>query len=124
MPPVRRMKRRSLLRMVQALLVLALLSGCDRLGFGYTPISDIVQKAGSYEGKTVKVRGKVSDVVQFPLGGVRYYTLRDHDAELLVVAAENVPAMGEQVSVVGTVSSVAIVGEKSLGLHLTEQRRW
>ncbi len=111
-------------RAIHALLLLALLSACNRLGFGYTPISDIVQKAGSYEGKTVKVRGKVGDVVQLPIGGVRYYMLREGDAELMVVPAENVPAMGEQVSVVGTVSGLAIVGGTNIGLLLTEQRRW
>ena len=112
-------------RIAYALLVLATLSaGCDRLGFGYTPISDVVKNAGSYEGKPVKVRGKVIDVVQLPVAGVRYYVLREGDAELLVVPTENVPAMGAQVSVVGTVSSLAIVGETSIGLHLSEERRW
>lgn len=125
MTRIRRHLRAALpLRAVDALLVLALLSACDRFGFGYTPIGDIVQKAGSYEGKTVKVRGKVGDVVQLPVGSVRYYMLREGDAELMVVPAENMPAMGEQVSVVGTVSSLAIVGGTSIGLLLTEQRRW
>ncbi|MFI5365904.1 MAG: hypothetical protein ACHQ4J_09780 [Candidatus Binatia bacterium] len=98
--------------------------GCDRLPFGYTSIGDVVRKAGSYEGKTVKLRGTVTDVVQLPLAEIRYYVLRQDDAEVVVFARENVPASGDEVSVVGTVSSVAIVGATSIGLHLTEQRRW
>lgn len=98
--------------------------GCDRLPFGYTSIADVVRKAGSYEGTTVKVQGKVTDVVQLPLADIRYYVLRQDAAEVVVFARENVPAIGEEVSVAGTVSSVAIVGATSIGLHLTEQRRW
>ena len=107
------------------LLVVATLSaGCDRLPFGYTPIADIVQKSGSFEGKTVKVKGTVTNVVQLPFAELRYYTLRQGDAEVVVFTHDNVPGMGEQISVVGTVTSVAIVGATSIGLHITEQRHW
>ena len=110
---------------VRMLFVLALiLAGCERLPVGYTSISDLVQKPANYEGRTVKVRGQVIDVVQLPLPSVRYYHLREGVAEILVWATNHAPATGEQVSVVGTVSSVAIVGSASIGLHLTEQRRW
>ncbi|HXQ21705.1 MAG TPA: hypothetical protein VN812_08525 [Candidatus Acidoferrales bacterium] len=111
---------------IQLLVVVVTMAsvGCDRLPFGYTSIGDVVRKAGSYEGKTVKLRGTVTDVVQLPLAEIRYYVLRQDDAEVVVFARENVPASGDEVSVVGTVSSVAIVGATSIGLHLTEQRRW
>ncbi len=110
---------------VHVLLVLALiLVGCQRLPVGYTSISDLVQKPANYEGRTVKVRGQVTDVVQLSLPSVRYYHLQEGDAEILVWATEHAPATGEQVSVVGTVSSMAIAGSASIGLHLTEQRRW
>jgi hypothetical protein len=105
-------------------LVATVSASCDRLPFGYTPIADVVQKPGSFEGKTVKVQGTVTNVVQLPFAAVRYYTLQQGDAEVVVFARENVPAMGEQISVVGTVSSVAVVGATSIGLHLTEERRW
>jgi hypothetical protein len=98
--------------------------GCERLPFGYTSIADVARKAGSYEGQTVKVQGQVSNVVQLPFAEVRYYVLRQNEAEVVVFTRQNVPAVGEQISVVGTVSSVAIVGATSIGLHLTEQRRW
>ncbi len=116
-------KTRSLL-LGAVILVVVLATGCDRLGIGYTSIRDIAQKPSAYEGKTVKVRGEVSDVVQVPVAGLRYYTLRDGDAELFVVPSENVPAMGERTSVTGVVSSIAVVGGTSIGLHLTEERRW
>jgi hypothetical protein len=110
---------------VRVLFVLALiLVGCERPPVGYTSISDLVLRPANYEGKTVKVRGQVTDVVQLPLPSVRYYHLREGDAEILVWATEHLPATGEQVSVVGTVSSMGIVDSAGVGLHLTEQRRW
>ncbi len=113
-------------RCVVAPLVLAwlALAGCDRLPFGYTPVADIVRAPGSYENKQVTVRGEVSDVVKLPFPDVRYYSLRDGDAEIIVFASENVPGVGDRVSVVGTVNSPAIIGGVGLGLHMTEQRRW
>jgi hypothetical protein len=108
---------------VCVLFVLALILGCERLPVGYTSISDLVQKPADYEGKTVKVRGQVTDVVQLPLPSVRYYHLREGDAEILVWATQHLPATGEQVSVVGTVS-MGILDSAGIGLHLTEQRRW
>ncbi|MFN8624919.1 MAG: hypothetical protein U0587_02880 [Candidatus Binatia bacterium] len=109
---------------VVALVLLASLAACDRLPVGYTPVADIVRAPGRYENKQVKVRGEVTDVVKLPFPDVRYYHLRDGDAEIMVFAGETVPGLGDRVSVVGTVNSPAIVGGVGLGLHMTEQRRW
>lgn len=107
------------------LVVLTLLvAACDRLPFGYTAIADIVRAPGSYENKQVRMRGEVTDVVKLPFPDVRYYSLRDGDAEIIVFAGEGLPAVGARVSVVGTVNSPAIIGGVGLGLHVTEQRRW
>jgi len=106
------------------LLLALILVGCQGLPVGYTSISDLVQKPANYEGRTVKVHGQVTDVVQLPFPSVRYYHLREGDVEILVWATDHAPATGAQVSVIGTVSSTAIVGNAGSGLHLTEQRRW
>ena len=99
-------------------------SGCDRLPFGYLSVSEVVQKAGAYEGKTVKVKGAVSDVVQLPFVAFRYYVIKQGDAEIVVFPSGNVPAKGDQVSVIGTVSSLAVVGDTSIGLHIIEKEHW
>jgi hypothetical protein len=110
--------------LVPLVLLLVSLAGCDRLPVGYTAVADIVRAPGSYENKQVKVRGEVTDAVKLPFPDVRYYSLREGDAEITVFAAETVPGVGDRVSVVGTVNSPAIIGGVGLGLHLTEQRRW
>jgi hypothetical protein len=113
----------ALLRSVVALCVLAV-SGCQRLPFGYVALADLVHAPGEYEGKTVKTRGEVKDVVKLPLPDLRYYVLKDGDAEIVVFAATTVPAIGAHISVVGRVSSPAIIGGTAIGLHLTEQEHW
>ena len=105
-------------------LVLVALAACDRLPFGYTPVADIIRAPGSYESKEVKVRGQVTDVAELPFPDVRYYSLRDGDAEIIVFAGESVPGVGDRVSVAGTVDSPAIIGGVGIGLHMTERRRW
>jgi hypothetical protein len=99
-------------------------TACDWLPVGYTPIAELLRAPGEYEGKTVKVRGRVIDAVKLPIVELRYYALRDGDAELVVCASNSVPAVGAQVTVVGTVDNAAIIGGQAIGLHLVEQRRW
>jgi hypothetical protein len=107
-----------------ALLTLALLVACDRLPFGYTRIAQILRAPGQYDGKTVKVQGRVKDAVKLPIADARYYVLDQDGATIFVIPASGVPAIDTTVSVVGTVSSPAIIGGVGLGIHLREQRRW
>jgi hypothetical protein len=120
---MRKCKRSVVVMSVVALGVLAV-SGCERLPFGYTALADLVHAPGEYEGKMVKTRGEVKDVVKLPLPDLRYYLLKDGDAEIVVFAATTVPAIGAHISVVGRVSSPAIIGGTAIGLHLTEQEHW
>lgn len=113
---------------VPALLVLVsmalVLSGCDRLPFGYTDISEVVAAPAQYEGQRVKVRGEVADSLKLPLIEVRYYTLRQGDTAMAVRTATDVPAVGARVTVIGRVTNAAIIGGAGIGLHLVEERRW
>ena len=44
------------------------LSGCDYLPFGFTPVKEIVASPAQFEGKEVRVRGKVKDITQNSAG--------------------------------------------------------
>lgn len=105
-------------------LLAATFVACDWLPLGYTPIAELLRAPGEYEGKTVKIRGKVIDAVKLPIVELRYYTLRDGEAEIIVCAGNSIPALGAEVTVVGTVDNAAIIGGQAIGLHLIEQRRW
>mgnify|MGYP001445114977 CR=1 FL=1 len=54
-----------------------LLAGCDALPYGVTPIKDITAAPANFEGKEVKLKGKVASVTKVPLLDLKAYTLRD-----------------------------------------------
>ncbi len=106
------------------LIGLLALSGCDYLPFGFTPVKEIVTSPAQFEGKEVRVRGKVKDITKVPLVELKLYVLDDGSGEVTVVAGESLPAVNETVSLRGVVESVAIMGGESIGLRIKETKRF
>lgn len=102
---------------------LLLLSGCDYLPFGQTPLKEIVAAPAQFEGKEVRIRGKVKDVVKIPLIDLSMYVVDDGSGELTVIAHDTLPAVNDTVNVRGVVESAAIVGGQSIGLRIKEIKR-
>ena len=107
-----------------AILLGLLLSGCDYLPFGQTPVKEIVAAPAQFEGKEVRVRGKVKDVTKIPLINLSMYTVDDGSGEIIVMAQDKLPAMDETVNVRGVVESAAILGGQSIGLRIKETKRY
>ena len=99
------------------------LSGCDYLPFGFTPVKEIVTSPAQFEGKEVRVKGKVKDILKVPLVDLKLYVLDDGSGEVTVVAGENLPAVNETVTLKGVVESMAIMGGESIGLRIKETKR-
>ena len=118
-----RTTRRRVGRWAVAALCLGLLAGCDGLPGGYTPIRDIVAAPDKFEGQTVKVKGKVTDVLRVPLIDIRAFTLKDEGGEITVMTTRSLPALNDEVALRGKVVSAAIVGGLSLGLRIEESER-
>ena len=95
------------------------LAACDY--FGFTPIKDIVAAPGQFDGKEVKVKGKVSDPVQ--LFNLRTFIVKDDSGEITITTDGSLPAAGADVAVKGTVRSAVIVSGKSLGLRVEASER-
>ncbi len=106
------------------LVVLLATVRCDAIDGGYTKIGEVVKNPSLFDGKEIKVRGKVVDVLKLPLVETKFYTVKDETGELLVIAGAATPDMGAEVRVRGTIDSMAIIGGKSFGLHLKESQRW
>lgn len=107
-----------------ALAGLLVLSGCDYLPFGFTPVKEIVTSPARFEGKEIKVKGKVRDILKVSLIDLKAYVLDDGSGEVVaVIARDSLPAVNETVTVRGTVESMAIVGGQSIGLRIKEIRR-
>lgn len=101
---------------------LLLLSGCDYLPFGQTPVQEIMTAPAQFEGKEVRIRGKVKDVTRIPLINLSMYIVDDGSGEITVMAQDKLPAMGETVNVRGVVESAAIIGGQSIGLRIKETK--
>jgi hypothetical protein len=108
-------------RLAIALALALPLSGCDYLPFGYTPVREIVQAPGQFEGKEVKVKGQAKGTLK--LFGLRAYTLRDETGEIPVVTQSDLPAENSEIAIRGVVKSAVIVGGASLGLRVEESKR-
>lgn len=106
-----------------ALALAALVAGCDYLPFGFTPIKEITAAPASFEGKEVKIQGKVKDVTKVPLFGIRMYVLQDGTGDVAVTTEEDLPALGQRLAVKGVGESAAIIGGQALGFHIREQKR-
>jgi hypothetical protein len=102
------------------LFLLLLLAGCDYLPCGFTPIGEIVRNPGSLEGKTIKVKGEVTEVTKIPLLEWKSYTLRDDSGEILVLTEETLPALHKKTAIKVQVQTMAIINEQSFGLRLIE----
>jgi hypothetical protein len=98
-------------------------AGCAAVGIGVTSVSEIRRSPASFEGKEVTVRGTVNEVTKLPIVEVKSYTVLDSTGEIRVTTRGVAPAKGERVVVRGVVSSTAIVGGHSLGMHLSERER-
>lgn len=107
-----------------AIAAVVLLAGCDALPFGYTPVKDITSAPANFEGKEVKLKGKVTGITKLPMLDLKSYVLRDGTGEITVATQGELPAVNDAVGLRGTVRSAAIIGGQALGLRVEEIRRF
>ena len=104
-------------------LALAAAAGCAHVGIGTTNVGDIKRSPTAFEGKEVVVKGMVREVTKLPIVELTSYVIADSSGEITVTTKSPPPAKGEKLVVRGQVSSAAIVGGHSFGLHLAERER-
>ncbi|MCX7893429.1 MAG: hypothetical protein N2544_13850 [Burkholderiales bacterium] len=109
------------------LLALALsLAGCEGPREAVTPIRDIVAAPARFEGKEVRIRGRVTGSAEIRMrGGAshRSYSVRDATGEMPVVTAGPFPPQGAEVTVRGTVELPPPTGTLAVGPRLRESGR-
>lgn len=99
------------------------LGGCDYLPIGCVSISDIVANPAQYEGKTVKVRGIVSGVTKIPFVDIQYYSLADNGSQITVFPGGALPVVQANITVIGLLENITIIGNQGFGVHLKETKR-
>jgi hypothetical protein len=84
-------------------------------------IADLKYNPGRYYRHTVSVEGVVSSAWNVPLVPFKMYRIQDSTGELTVISdSGRVPPRGARVEVRGRVEEVAMVGGRSIGLHIRE----
>jgi hypothetical protein len=99
------------------------LAGCDQLPFGYTELRAIAENPARFEGKEVKVKGTVVDVMKLPILEIRVFVLKDATGQMSVQTSNAMPALNQNVVLKGRVESTAIIGGQSLGVRIMETQR-
>ena len=106
-----------------SVLALAAVAGCDYLPFGYTNIGDVVAKAPQFEGREVKIRGRVANSNKIPLLNIKSYSVKDDTGEVTVITSDSLPAEGEKIAIRAVAQNMLVVGGQSFGLTLKEVAR-
>jgi hypothetical protein len=85
-------------------------------------VGQLKTNPGRYADKDVTVHGTVTSSWGIPLVPLKMYQVDDGTGEILVVSDENrLPSKGARVKVTGKVSEFAVLGGRSIGLHLRER---
>jgi high-affinity K+ transport system ATPase subunit B len=115
-PPGDTMNRASLL--VAAVLFAVFTAACA----SGASVGQLKTNPGRYVDKEVTVHGTVTSSWGIPLVPLKMYQVDDGTGEILVVSDENrLPSKGARVKVTGKVSEFAVLGGRSIGLHLRER---
>ena len=87
-------------------------------------IGDIKANPSQYEGKTVTVKGTVSNSFWLALLTKGAYQLTDDTGSIWVVCGHTPPEKNDEVMVKGTIESAITIGEHSLGTVIAEETRY
>jgi len=101
--------------------VLAFFVGGCALAVRHPSVAELRYNPGRYYDRTVAVEGVVTSSWGIPLVPFRMYKLDDGTGEVTVLAQHGrTPPRGARVRVRGKVEDVAVLGGRSLGLHIRE----
>jgi hypothetical protein len=112
--------KRHLVRIL-AVALIAFSSACA-MSLRNARVADLQQRPGRYENRTVTIDGIVTDSWGVPLLPFKFYRVDDGTGQIAVLSESlRMPGRGEHVRVKGKVGNVAVLGGRSLGLHLREE---
>jgi hypothetical protein len=85
-------------------------------------IGQLKTNPGRYVDRNVTVQGTVTSSWGVPLVPLKMYQVDDGTGEILVVSDDDrTPSRGARVRVTGKVGEFAVLGGRSIGLHLRER---
>jgi hypothetical protein len=105
-----------------ALVSVVLLAGCAARG---VRVAELKEEPGRYATKSISVNGVVTSSWGIPLVPFQLYNVDDGSGEITVLSrsGRGAPARGTKVQVKGKITEFAVLGGRSVGLHLQEEDR-
>ena len=108
-------------RVVLAMMVAVSLSACAT-ALRNPRISELQNNPGRYQDRSVNIDGVVTTSWSVPLAPFHFYKVDDGSGEVTVLSqGSRTPGRGAKVRVKGKVEDFALLGGRSVGLHLREQ---
>ena len=88
-------------------------------------IAELKDQPTKYNEKTIRVTGMVTNSFGIPLVPFQLYNVDDGSGEITVLSrsGRGAPARGTKVQVKGRITEFAVLGGRSVGLHLQEEDR-
>ena len=112
-----------IIRTISILFVLCLLVACDATKTKKLTIGEILSNPSAFDGREIKLKGRVTEVLKIPMVEIKLYFLEDETGKIPVLTDGNVPALNRSIRIKGVVDNVAIVGIQSVGTHIKEIKR-
>ena len=105
-----------------ALVSVLVLAGCAARG---VRVAELKEEPGRYATKSISVNGVVTSSWGIPLVPFQLYNVDDGSGEITVLSrsGRGAPARGTRVQVKGRITEFAVLGGRSVGLHLQEEDR-
>jgi hypothetical protein len=101
--------------------VVLLVAGCAAR---QVRIAELNNQPAQYADKSVRISGMVTNSFGIPLVPFQVYNVDDGTGEIAVLSRSGrAPATGTRVDVKGKLSEVAVLGGRSIGLHIQEDER-
>jgi hypothetical protein len=105
-----------------ALLSALVVGGCAARG---VRVAELRDQPAKYATKSVSVNGVVTNSWGFPLAPFQFYSVDDGSGQITVLSrsGRTAPSKGTHVQVKGKISELAVLGGRSVGLHIQEEDR-
>lgn len=101
------------------IIILTLFTSCNNNPFQRTDtIKGILESPGKFHGKTVTLKGKVTE--SFIALEVGYFMISDGTDSIVIIPSKTFPKVGEEVKIKGTVKNAFVIGDKSLTVIVEE----
>lgn len=109
-------------RLLPVVVFAGLIAGCAARS---VQIAELKSRPDRYDDKTISVTGTVTNSFGIPLIPFQFFNIDDGTGEITVLSrsGRGAPSKGARVRVRGKVNEVAVLGGRSLGLHIEETDR-